>query len=230
VKVENVLPTNVAKLRNSAGQGASLHHNIQRKIFVESWRAKRVANQRSVIQLHLCRLQGDRMGAANLTAIKDRIGELAVLPEPKDRTTAARNRRHRQRRKRADTVAAAVAPAPSVAPRRSRYGTARVLALFSALGLAGVSGFFSVVGLTSIFLGSFWPVVAMGSVFEAAKLSAVALLGQRRVASRSLKFAIVTLIVALMALNVVGAYGFLARAQITHAVTGEVQIAVTPRK
>src|SRR5262249_49292620 len=95
----------------------------------------------------------------------------------------------------------------------------------SALGLASISGFFSIVGLTSIFLGSLWPVIAMGSVFEVAKLSAVALLGQLRIASRALKFAIVTLIAALMALNVVGADGFLARAQISHAVSGEVQIA-----
>jgi hypothetical protein len=85
------------------------------------------------------------------------------------------------------------------------------VALLTALGLAGVSGFFSIVGLTTIFLGSFWPVVGMGSAFEGAKLSAVALLGQGRVASRALKFAIVTLIAALMKLNIVGAYGFLAR-------------------
>src|SRR5262249_39330794 len=155
-------------------------------------------------------------------AIKDRIAELTVVPEPKHKTAAVRSRRHRQWRKQSKnavttTVATAPAVPPAVSPAHCRYSIARGLALLSALGLAGVSGFFSIVGLTSIFPGSFWPVIAMGSVFEVAKLSAVALLGQRRIASRPLKFAIVTLIAALMALNVVGAYGFLARAQISHA-------------
>jgi hypothetical protein len=65
----------------------------------------------------------------------------------------------------------------------------------------------------------------MGTAFEGAKLSAVALLGHRCVASGALKFAIGMLIAALMALNGVGAYKFLARAQITHAVADEIQVA-----
>ena len=138
--------------------------------------------------------------------------------EPTTSSTAQAN----QERRYNDGRHSAGRPAP---PARSRYSIARGLTLLSALGLASISGFFSIVGLTSIFLGSLWPVIAMGSVFEVAKLSAVALLGQRRIASRALKFAIVTLIAALMTLNVVGAYGFLARAQISHAVSGEVQIA-----
>ena len=60
---------------------------------------------------------------------------------------------------------------------------------------------------------------------ETAKLSAVAWLGRGYRASRALKGAIVTLVVALMALNVVGAYGFMARAHIAHEVAGEAQVA-----
>jgi hypothetical protein len=165
------------------------------------------------------------MGTANLTAIKDRIGELTVLPKPKDRKAGARNGRHRQRRKQRRNTLTASATARGIPASRRPYGIARGLALLSALGLAAVSGFFSIVGLTSIFLGSFWSVVAMGTVFEGAKLSAVALLGHRCVASRALKFAIGILIAALMPLNGVGAYGFLARAQISHAVAGEIQVA-----
>jgi hypothetical protein len=165
------------------------------------------------------------MGTANLTAIKDRIGELAVVPKAKDKTASARSRRHRQRRKQGRNILTASATKTNVPASRASYRIARGLALLSAFGLAAVSGFFSIVGLTSIFLGSFWPVVAMGTVFEGAKLSAVALLGHRCVASRALKFAIVLLIAALMALNGVGAYGFLARAQIAHAVADEIQVA-----
>jgi len=119
----------------------------------------------------------------------------------------------------------ASATARGVPAPRGSHIIARGLALVSALCLAAVSGFFSIVGLTSIFLGSFWSVVALGTAFEGAKLSAVALLGHRCVASRVLKYAIVLLITALMALNAVGAYGFLARAQITHAVADEIQVA-----
>jgi hypothetical protein len=166
------------------------------------------------------------MGTANLTAIKDRIAELTVVPKSKDRTAGAKSRRYRQRRKQnQNTAAGPNTTALAVPAIRSRYSIVRLMALLSALGLAGVSGFFSIVGLTSIFLGSFWPVVAMGTAFEGAKLSAVALFGRGRIASRALKFAIVTLIGALMALNIVGAYGFLARAQITHAVAAETHVA-----
>src|SRR5436190_8387743 len=165
------------------------------------------------------------MGTANLTAIKDRIDELTVLPKLKDRTAGARSGRHRQRRKQRQNTLTASATARGVLASRSPYSIARGLALLSALGLAAVSGFFSIVGLTSIFLGSFWSVVAMGTAFEGAKLSAVALLGHRCVASGALQFAIGMLIAALMALNGVGAYGFLARAQITHAVADEIQVA-----
>jgi hypothetical protein len=150
------------------------------------------------------------MGTANLTAIKDRITELTVVPKPKDRAARAQSWRGHQRRKQSqNTVSAPTAALSALTGARSRYSIANFIALLAALGLALVSGFFSIVGLTSIFIGSFWPVVAMGTVFEGAKLSAVALLGHGCVASRALKFGMVMLIVALMALNLVGAYGFL---------------------
>ena len=65
----------------------------------------------------------------------------------------------------------------------------------------------------------------MGTAFEGTTSSDVALFGRGRVASRALKSAIVTLIAALMALNIVGAYWFLPRAQITHAVAAETHVA-----
>ena len=166
------------------------------------------------------------MATANLTAIKDRIAELTIVPKSQDKTVAARTRRAPQRRRQnQNTTPPPSAEAPAVTASRNRYSIAKGVALLTALSLAGVSGLFSVVGLTGVFLGSFWPVVAMGTVFEVAKLSAVALVGQGRVTSRTLKFGIVTLIAALMVLNFIGAYGFLARAQITYAVSGEVRIA-----
>jgi hypothetical protein len=76
-----------------------------------------------------------------------------------------------------------------------------------------VSAGFSIYGLTGIFSGAFLPVIAMGAVLEAGKLRAIFLIGAGRGAwwVRLLLFGAV---LALMALNAVGAYGFLAKAHI----------------
>jgi hypothetical protein len=167
------------------------------------------------------------MATANLTEIKDRIAELNVVPIPKDKTGAARSRRYRQRRKsqRADrTVAQSATPEVITASQR-RHGIVPFVLLAAALAVAAVSGAFSIVGMTAIFAGAFWPVIGMGVALESAKLSAVAWLGRGYRASHALKGAIVMLVVALMALNVIGAYGFLAKAHIAHEVVGEAQVA-----
>jgi hypothetical protein len=79
--------------------------------------------------------------------------------------------------------------------------------------------------LTAIFVGAYWPVIGMGVVLEVGKLSAVAWLGHYNGASRiDLKGAITLLILVLMGLNVVGAYGFLAKAPIGHRGEGEAAI------
>jgi hypothetical protein len=47
------------------------------------------------------------------------------------------------------------------------------LTLLAALALATVSAGFSIYGMTSIFVGAFWPVIGMGVALELAKLRAV---------------------------------------------------------
>jgi hypothetical protein len=92
--------------------------------------------------------------------------------------------------------------------------------------LATVSGWFSITGMTSIFVGAFWPVLGMGLALEAGKLAAVAWLGhQRGTASWRLRAALTVLVAVLMGLNVVGAFGFLAKAHIGHEVEGETAVA-----
>jgi len=101
-----------------------------------------------------------------------------------------------------------------------------VSTLTAALALAMVSGGFSIFGMTAVFAGAFWPVIGMGTALEAGKLSAVAWLGRHsRTASRRLKAALTVLVVILMRLNPLGAYGFLAKAHIGHAVAGETAVA-----
>jgi hypothetical protein len=100
-----------------------------------------------------------------------------------------------------------------------------VIVAGAALAVAAVSGSFSIVGLTAVFTGAFWPVIGMGAALESAKLSAVAWLARGYRASRWLKAGVTALIVTLMAVNIIGAYGYLARAHIDHAIAGEAQIA-----
>ena len=114
------------------------------------------------------------------------------------------------------------APAPAIvhAPAKRDWIT-----ILIALAMATVSAGFSIVGLTSVFVGAFGPVVALGVVLEAGKLRAVALIGMGR-GSRRLRLFLVAAVATLMGLNAVGAYGFLAKAHIAAAVAGETAVAV----
>lgn len=160
--------------------------------------------------------------------------KLATIPKvtvPKDRTAAERQRRYRQRRKlqkTAVTVTAVTAAAdvPAVTPLQPRrHGMIPAVMTCTALAVAAVSASFSIIGLTAVFTGAFWPVVGMGAAMECGKLSAVAWLGQRYAASRALKGAILALVVTLMGLNAIGSYGFLAKAHLDHTVAAEAQVA-----
>src|SRR6266481_4810833 len=112
------------------------------------------------------------------------------------------------------------------APGRRHGRGIRFAALTAALALATVSGGFSITGMTSIFVGAYWPVIAMGVAIEVGKLSAVAWLGhQRGTASWRLRTALAILVMVLMGLNAVGCYGFLAKAHIGHQVEGDVGVA-----
>jgi hypothetical protein len=112
---------------------------------------------------------------------------------------------------------AAPPPPPQAMPGR--------IAVFysSALALAGVSAWYSIIGMTSIFVGSFWPVIATGIALELGKLSAVAALPTLQWGP--LKAALIVLVAVLMGLNAVGCYGFLAKAHVEHAVAGDVTAA-----
>jgi hypothetical protein len=101
-----------------------------------------------------------------------------------------------------------------------------VASYVAALSLATVSAFFSITGLTSIFIGAFWPVIAMGIALEIGKLCAVAWLGHHSgVASWGLRTALGALLAVLMALSAIGAYGFLAKAHIGHTVDSDIAAA-----
>ena len=103
------------------------------------------------------------------------------------------------------------------APRNGSAGIT-VATLTAALSLAGVSGSLSVYGMTSIFTGALYPVIAMGAALELGKLSAVAWLGHRHgSASWAFKASLTMLVAVLMTLNAVGCFGYLSRAHIAQA-------------
>lgn len=89
------------------------------------------------------------------------------------------------------------------------------LALIVALALSGVSGYYSIVGLTTIFSAAFWPVVLMGSVLEAGKLVTVSWLYRNwSMAPVFLKVYLTTAVVVLMFITSMGIFGYLSRAHI----------------
>jgi hypothetical protein len=166
----------------------------------------------------------------------------------KPRTAAQRKAESRRRAK--ERAAAAVTPpdaaplppdaAPLVTPPRPDPGpvtvaTARrdcpgpavtAVTLAAALGLAACSASFSIAGMTAIFAGAVMPVTAMGVAFEAGKLCGVAWLGRSRHAPLSLRVAVTLLILAFVALNSAGVFGFLSRANLSRVAD---QIAIDHR-
>jgi hypothetical protein len=154
----------------------------------------------------------------------------------KDPTAALRARRARRKRKALATVTAPAKQVanqpvekssdikPSVTVERHAGRAITVCTTMAALALATVSAGFSITGMTAVFVGATLPVIGMGVALELGKLSAVACLG-RSYGSASLRAALVALVAVLMGLNAVGAYGFLAKAHIGHAVAGETAVA-----
>ena len=95
-----------------------------------------------------------------------------------------------------------------------------------ALALGCVSAGFSIDGLTAIFAGAFWPVVAMGATLELGKLVATAWLRHNWCSSTwFLRLVLMGMIAILMVLNGIGVFGFLVRAHLERQLALEVVVA-----
>jgi hypothetical protein len=91
------------------------------------------------------------------------------------------------------------------------------LALLVAIGLSGIAAYFSVIGLTTIFAASFWPVVIMGGTLEVAKVVAASWTYRNwDIAPFSIKAYLVASILALMFITSMGTFGYLSKAHIDH--------------
>lgn len=89
------------------------------------------------------------------------------------------------------------------------------LALITALSLSSVSAYYSIIGLTAIFAGSFWPVVIMGTTLEVSKIISTSWLYRNWKNSPLLLKTYLTLaIIILMVISSMGIFGFLSKAHI----------------
>ena len=90
-----------------------------------------------------------------------------------------------------------------------------LLPFIIAIALSSIAAFYSVIGLAQIFPGSFWPIILMGSVLEAAKLVTVSwLYNNWEETNRLMKYYFAIAIVLLMAITSMGIFGYLSRAHI----------------
>jgi len=90
-----------------------------------------------------------------------------------------------------------------------------ILALLVALVVSGVSAYFSIIGLTTLFAAAFIPVVIMGGALEVGKLVTVSWLHRNwHSCPWLLKSYLSVAVVVLMFITSMGTFGFLSRAHI----------------
>ena len=90
-----------------------------------------------------------------------------------------------------------------------------ILPFLTAIALSAIAAFYSVIGLAQIFPGSFWPIILMGSVLEAAKLVTVSwLYNNWEETNRLMRYYFSVAIVLLMMITSMGIFGYLSRAHI----------------
>lgn len=89
------------------------------------------------------------------------------------------------------------------------------IALVIALAISGVSGFYSITGLTTLFSGAYYPVLLMGTVLELGKLTTASwLYNNWNITSRVLKYYLTATVIVLMFISSMGTFGFLSKAHI----------------
>jgi len=94
------------------------------------------------------------------------------------------------------------------------------IALATALGISVIAAIFSIIGLTAIFSGAFWPIVIMGSALEIGKVVTVSWLYQNwHYVTGFLKYYLVSAVVALLILTSMGIFGYLSKTHIEHQLT-----------
>ena len=95
-----------------------------------------------------------------------------------------------------------------------------ILTLVTAIAISIVSAYYSIIGLTTIFAASFWPVVIMGSFLELGKIVTTNWLYRNwDIAPKPIKAYLIFAIFVLMFITSMGIFGYLSKAHIEHSVT-----------
>jgi hypothetical protein len=96
------------------------------------------------------------------------------------------------------------------------------IAFATSLLVAGVAAWFSVIGLATIFSGSWWPVIIMGGVLEVGKLVTAGFLHiQWNQINTLMKTYLSAAVLVLMLITSLGIFGFLAKANIEQNLQGD---------
>ena len=89
------------------------------------------------------------------------------------------------------------------------------ITFLSAFLLSGVGAYYSIIGLTTIFMGAFWPVVIMGASLEFAKLVAASWLYRHwQTTTWVIKVYLTSAVIVLVLITSMGIFGFLAKSHI----------------
>lgn len=89
------------------------------------------------------------------------------------------------------------------------------LTFLSALLLSGIAAYYSIIGLASIFVGAFWPVVIMGSSLEFAKVVTTSWLYRNWIKiPLLLKTYLTVAVVILMLITSMGIFGYLSKSHL----------------
>jgi hypothetical protein len=93
--------------------------------------------------------------------------------------------------------------------------TLTAIVFLTGLAISGVAAYYSIVGLTTLFAGSFWSIVIMGSVLEVGKLVSISwLYNNWNHATKLVKAYLIFAILVLMLITSMGIFGFLSKAHI----------------
>jgi hypothetical protein len=94
------------------------------------------------------------------------------------------------------------------------------LTLITALSIAGVAAWYSIVGLMAIFAGAIVPIAIMGGVLEVGKLVTAAWLHQNwKKTSWWMKSYLTSAVLVLMVITSLGIFGFLSKAHLEHSIS-----------
>lgn len=105
------------------------------------------------------------------------------------------------------------------------------LALITALGISAVAAYYSIIGLTTIFAGAFYPILIMGSALEIGKLVTISWLYRNwQIVSTAVKYYLSICVIILMFITSMGIFGFLSKSHIeqtmniSNAQSGQVEV------